>query len=216
MSESFIALVGASFSIAFFHALGPDHWMPFVMIGRARNWTKNRLMIITLAGALGHVGSSLLLGSIGIALGVLTMVEGIEHMRHHMAIWLLIGFGVAYALWGLKHARRPHSHSHDLDARLSTRKTVTIWTAFAVFFLGPCEPLIPLMFLAVGESWAGVVIIGAIFSLVTVAVMMTLVYLAWKGASLVNLKSLERYTHTIAGVVIAATAGIVLVLGHSH
>lgn len=216
MSESFIALMGASFSIAFFHSLAPDHWMPFVMIGRARHWTKRRLMLITFAGALGHVGSSLLLGALGIALGVVTMIEGFEHWRHHMAIWLLIGFGIGYAVWGLKRARHVHKHSHDIDEKLSNKKTVTIWTAFAIFFLGPCEPLIPLMFLAVGESWLGVIIIGAIFSFVTVAVMMVLVYFAWMGVSFVNLKSLERYNHTIAGVIIAFTAGIILMLGHSH
>jgi nickel/cobalt transporter (NicO) family protein len=216
MSETFIALIGATFSIAFVHALAPDHWMPFVMIGRARKWTKKRLMLITFVGALGHVGSSLILGSIGIALGVVTMMEGIEHFRGDIAILLLIGFGVGYAVWGLKHARSLHSHSHDIDQKLSAKKTVTLWTVFAVFFLGPCEPLIPLMFLAVGESWFGVAVIAGIFSLVTVIVMLVLVHFASIGVRLINVRAFERYSHTFAGIVIAGTALIILLMGHSH
>ncbi len=216
MSSSFIALIGATLSIAFIHSLAPDHWMPFVMIGRARNWKWKRLMLITFIGALGHVGSSLILGSVGIALGVVTMIEGIEHFRGHSAILLLIGFGVGYAVWGLKHARKPHSHSHDIDERLSAKKTVTLWTVFALFFLGPCEPLIPLMFLAVGESWTGVAVIAGIFSLVTIVMMMTLVHFASLGVRFIRVKTFERYSHSFAGLVIATTALVILLMGHSH
>jgi nickel/cobalt transporter (NicO) family protein len=216
MNETFIALIGATFSIAFVHALAPDHWMPFVMIGRARKWTKKRLLLVTFVGALGHVGSSLILGTIGIALGVVTMIDGIEHFRGHTAILLLIGFGIGYAVWGLKHVRKPHNHSHDIDEKLSAKKTVTLWTVFAIFFLGPCEPLIPLMFLAVGESWLGVAVIAGIFSLVTVIVMLVLVHFASIGVRLINLQSFERYSHTFAGLVIASTALVILLMGHSH
>lgn len=41
-------------------------------------------------------------------------------------------------------------------------------------------------------------------------------FIALMGVSFVNLRSLERYTHSIAGLIIALTAGIILILGHSH
>ncbi len=68
-----------------------------------------------------------------------------EGKRANIARWLMIGFGVAYAVWGLKAAHRHRSE------RLHG-SSVTTWALIVVFVLGPCEPLIPLIFLASGGS----------------------------------------------------------------
>lgn len=103
MAASFVVLLFSTISVAFVHTLAPDHWVPFVAIGRVQGWSRGRLFWITILSGIGHVGSSILLGSLGIVLGLsLSHLRGWEGSRGHVASLLLIGFGIAYALWGLK------------------------------------------------------------------------------------------------------------------
>ena len=68
MSSELGILVIAAASIGFVHTLmGPDHYLPFIVIAKARRWSLARTTWITLLCGLGHVGSSVLLGALGIA-----------------------------------------------------------------------------------------------------------------------------------------------------
>lgn len=209
MHGSFLALLGATVTIALVHSLGPDHWMPFVMIGKANKWSRRKLILVSFVSGLGHVGSSILLGGIGIALGIVTMMTAVESSRSSIAVFLLIGFGVAYALWGLKRAR----HHHHGTPEEMTRKTVTLWTLFAVFVLGPCEPLIPLMFLATAHGMSGIIIVTLLFSVITVLMMIVQSLLGARGIELVKHEFAERHSHTFAGAVIALTGVFILFTG---
>jgi nickel/cobalt exporter len=58
-------------SIGFFHTLfGPDHYLPFIMMSRAKKWSLTKTAWITVLCGIGHVGSSVVLGAIGIILGI--------------------------------------------------------------------------------------------------------------------------------------------------
>jgi ABC-type nickel/cobalt efflux system permease component RcnA len=93
--------------------LGPDHYLPFVVLARARGWSKAKTVLITVLCGIGHVGSSIVLGMAGIALGVaVARLEGIESVRGDIAAWLLIAFGLVYMVWGIRHAARHRAHSH--------------------------------------------------------------------------------------------------------
>ncbi|RMF67458.1 MAG: hypothetical protein D6743_04895 [Calditrichaeota bacterium] len=205
-SGSLTVLLVSTVSIGFLHALAPDHWVPFVSIGRAQNWSRFKLVWITFLSGIGHVGSSIVIGAVGLALGFgLTRVTSIESQRGEVAGLLLIGFGLAYAVWGLKHFR----HHHHLDSR----RAVTIWTLVAVFVLGPCEPLIPLMFVSAAHGWRAVVLTSVLFSVVTIMMMVGQTLLAFTGLEMVHLHKLEHYSHAAAGLVIALTGGMVMLLG---
>ena len=208
MTAPFSTLIISTISIAIVHSLAPDHWLPFVMIGKAQKWTKARHVWITTVSGIGHVGSSVILGSIGILLGMATIhLQGIEATRGQVGVLLLIGFGLAYTLWGLKRAKH---HHHSLD--LSEKKVVTLWTLFAVFVLGPCEPLIPLMFLATGFGVSGIVIVSVVFGIVTLMMMVGQVLLGMSGIQLIKHELAERYSHAMAGAVIALTGVFLLVV----
>ena len=47
-----IAITG--FSIAFFHAAIPTHWLPFVLTARAQRWSRSKTLTITALAATGH------------------------------------------------------------------------------------------------------------------------------------------------------------------
>jgi ABC-type nickel/cobalt efflux system permease component RcnA len=116
MSNELVVLSTAALTVGFLHTLfGPDHYLPFVAMSRVGNWSYRKTIIITLLCGIGHVGSSVVLGSIGIVVGtVLNRLELIEETRGTVAGWLLIGFGLAYMVWGTMHGirRRAHAHPH--------------------------------------------------------------------------------------------------------
>ncbi|MEK9137735.1 MAG: hypothetical protein AAB393_11485, partial [Bacteroidota bacterium] len=103
-------LIISTITIGVLHALAPDHWLPFVMLGRAQQWSKWKLTSVTALAGIGHVASSLLIGAIGVLLGVAAeRVNLWESSRGNIASLLLIGFGVAYMVWGIKNWGRKHS-----------------------------------------------------------------------------------------------------------
>jgi hypothetical protein len=225
-------LLATAAAVAVVHtAVGPDHTLPFVMLARARRWTMRRTLLVTGACGLGHVASSLLLGGLGVVAGVSTRaLTGVEEGRGSLAAWAMVAFGAAYAVWGLRrawrrrrgiqvhehagevhvhaHGAQRHGHDHAVPAR-----SASFWTLFLVFVLGPCEPLIPLFLLPASEGrWALAASAGAVFTLATLATMLALVAAAYAGVRVLPLERMERWTHSLAGAVIAAS-GLAVIYG---
>lgn len=114
MTPDLTLLLMTAASIGFVHTLlGPDHYLPFVALSKARRWSLGRTAAITLACGAGHVLSSALLGTLGIAAGTaLDRLVDVEAWRGNVAAWLLFGFGLAYLAWGVKRALRGEAHAH--------------------------------------------------------------------------------------------------------
>ena len=201
------ALILSAIGVGLVHSLAPDHWLPFASLAQAQGWSKKKLLFVSFLAGLGHVGSSFVLGALGIVLGMgLAHLEGVESFRGNVAGFLLIGFGIAYALWGLKHVRDHHLHFHKGEI-------VTFWTLMAIFVFGPCEPLVPLMFLAVKYGWTGIWLTTIAFSVTTVFMVVAQSMLAFMGLNLLPQRALERWSHVMAGGIIALTGLAVMFLG---
>jgi len=57
MEDSLLVLLISAASIGFFHTLlGPDHYLPFILLSKSRNWSTVKTMFITVLCGLGHVG----------------------------------------------------------------------------------------------------------------------------------------------------------------
>ena len=206
-------LLTAAVSLAFIHALAPDHWVPFVALAKGSRWKMGKLAWVSTLAGIAHVTSSLLLGLLGLWAGLaIHRLQGSEEWRGSFGLWLLIGFGVAYALWGLKHAQHHHPHV-TVQEIAKTYATKRVWMLFAILVFGPCEPLIPLMFMAAQQGMAVVWGVSLVFSLVTVAMIVGQSLLSYAGIRLINAPWLERYAHALAGVVIVLTAVFVLLAG---
>ena len=235
METSTILLAGTAVTLGFIHTLvGPDHYLPFIVMGEARQWTIRKTMFITLLCGLGHVLSSVVLGFVGIFAGLsLSKLQLFESFRGNIAAWLLIAFGLVYMLISLRslYRKKKHLHSHDhadgtthehehnhftghSHVHVSDRKNLTPWILFLVFVLGPCEPLIPLvMYPAAENNISGVIIVAILFSLVTIVTMMSIVLAFRLGLSRINMKPVERYVNVIAGATIAVSGLAIQVLG---
>lgn len=208
-----LVLLVSAVSVAFFHALAPDHWLPFVALAKSSRWKMRQLGMVTTLAGIGHVASSLVLGAVGLWAGwTLHRVKGIDAWRGSTVIWVLIGFGLAYALWGLKHAQHHHPHVTVQEA-VKVYATRRLWMLFAILVFGPCEPLIPLMFLAYDRGVAAVGVVSLVFSLVTVAMVVGQSCLTYAGVRLLHVPWMERYAHALAGLVIVLTAVFVWIVG---
>jgi hypothetical protein len=236
-------LIATAVSIGVIHTLlGPDHYLPFIAIAKARMWSMGVAAIVTILCGIAHVGSSVVIGLAGIALGIsISKLEHLESTRGDIAAWVLFGFGLLYMAWGLWRARKSpdtahhhllgkhahhhrgdddEGHYHDNDASASGKKEsmaswkeLTPWVLFTIFVFGPCEPLIPiLMYPAAKLSMAGVLLVSGAFALATISTMLVLVLGALAGLRPVSFRKLERYSHAIAGFVILA-CGVAVLMG---
>lgn len=229
-SEIYILLTTAA-AVAFIHTLiGPDHYLVFVALSKARNWTLGKTLRITSICGIGHVLSSILIGSIGIFFGAeLMKLVHIEEIRGTLSGWLLLVFGSIYFIWGLKKIGRSHTHTHShhhgdiyhshehshgkehMHPHIDRgRNYLTPWALFIIFVLGPCEALIPLfMYPAAQNSTMTVIMVAAVFGLVTLATMLLAVFLSMHGLKRIKIHYMERYSHAIAGASIMLCAGAI-------
>jgi len=236
MDNELTALYITAASIGFFHTLlGPDHYLPFIVMGKARGWSMAKAGRITFLCGLGHILGSILLGILGVVFGIGVMrLEALESVRGNLAGWALIAFGLAYLVWGARQAvkNRPHRHRHihpsdsghahdhthtSEHAHIHDeggKKNITPWVLFTIFVLGPCEPLIPiLMYPAAKMSVAGLIGVTVIFGSVTIATMLGIVVMSYMGINLIPLKKLERYGHALAGAAILLCGLAIQILG---
>ncbi len=87
MSHELVILTITAASVGLIHTLiGPDHYLPFIVLAKARNWSVLRTGWITFLCGLGHVSSSVVLGLVGISFGLaLANLELSESYRGQIA-----------------------------------------------------------------------------------------------------------------------------------
>ncbi|MGD1044089.1 MAG: sulfite exporter TauE/SafE family protein [Bacteroidota bacterium] len=223
MNQELSILIITAVSVALVHTiLGPDHYVPFIVMSKAGKWSTLKTTLVTIFCGIGHVGSSVVLGFIGVGFGIaVAHLQSLESIRGNIAGWILIAFGLIYGVWGLRSAylnkphthRHPHSdgstHSHthihaEEHAHVheqSDSPSMTPWVLFIIFVLGPCEPLIPiLMYPAAHGHILHVVIVSLVFGLITIGTMVGIVLGSIAGLRLLPTGHFERYTHALAGI----------------
>jgi sulfite exporter TauE/SafE len=228
-------LAGTAATIGLVHTVfGPDHYIPFIALSKARKWGVGKTTFITLLCGLGHILSSVILGFAGIAIGAaIFSIDAIESFRGEIAAWFLIAFGFTYFIWGIhralrsrqhehKHAHQngeTHSHSHNhitdhVHIHFGKSGSMTPWVLFIIFIFGPCEPLIPLvMYPAAEHNMPAVALVAGIFGITTIATMLAIVLAAYYGLSKISIPRLERYSHALAGMAILVCGISVKFLG---
>lgn len=219
MSPEMQLLLGTGISIALLHTLtGPDHYIPFIALSKSRNWTVSKTLFWTVTCGLGHVASSVLLALGGAAIGwSIKNIRIIENVRGGLASWVLLIFGLVYLIWGLystsKHKAHKHfesaadgsmyvfEHNHLNANQPVERHRLTPWVMFIIFLLGPCEPMIPLLYFpAAQSSISGMVWLIVIYTSVTLFTMVSMVLLGFYGIAFLNTQKLEKHMHVLAGL----------------
>lgn len=236
MDHHLTILIWTAATVGFVHTfLGPDHYLPFVAMAKAGDWSKSKTLLVTTLCGIGHVGSSVVLGVLGVALGwTLGGMQAFESARGEWAAWGLIVFGLLYGAWGFRrgYLNRPHTHrhihangaSHDHEHTHKSehahvheqpeQRSLTPWVLFTVFVLGPCEPLIPILMVPAAEhSMWGLASVTIVFGAITITTMLAVTFALLRGIQFVSIRSLERWAHALAGFAIFASGGAVKWLG---
>lgn len=218
-------------SIACLHTLtGPDHYLPFIALSKAKSWTVSKTVGWTVVCGLGHVLSSVALALGGAALGwSLNKVSWLENVRGGIAAWVMLAFGIGYTLWGVwrLYKNTPHKHfdmdengvyvyehRHSEAVLPAERYRVTPWVMFIIFLLGPCEPMIPLLYFpAAQNSWLGMLLLIAVYSFITLVTMLAMVLLGYYGIAFAATPRVEKYMHVLGGITICICGGGMLWMG---
>ena len=214
-------LILTAIAISFIHTVaGPDHYLPFIVLSKSRGWSVGKTLWWTIVCGCGHVWSSVLLALGGAAIGwSLSSVKWLESVRGGVAGWLFLLFGLVYAIWGLLKAKQNYRHKHfDLyeDGSLyvyehkhgqavapQERHKVTPWVLFIIFLLGPCEPMIPLLYLpAAKSSWGAMAILITVYTIFTLLTMVAMVLAGYYGTKLFTFINFHKYAHALGGATI--------------
>ncbi|MGB8192922.1 MAG: sulfite exporter TauE/SafE family protein [Chitinophagaceae bacterium] len=221
MQAEMQVLIWAAITVSFLHTLaGPDHYLPFIALSRSRGWSMSKTLLWTIGCGCGHVLSSVLLGLAGAAIGwSMSSLKWMESVRGGIAGWSLLIFGLAYTAWGIMRARKNKSHRHfdfQDDGSMyvyehqhgqyvtpKEKHRVTPWVMFLIFVLGPCEPMIPLLYVPAAQaSWWSMVVLVLVYTFFTLATMTVMVVAGYYGTAIFKTEKLEKYMGALGGLTI--------------
>ena len=83
---------------------------------------------------------------------------------------------------------------------------------FLIFVLGPCEPMIPLLYFpAARSSWGSMLALILVYTFFTLASMLVMVLLGYYSIRFFRTQKLEKYMHALAGLTLL-TCGLGMVI----
>jgi hypothetical protein len=211
----FWALAGTAAVVGALHSVAPDHWVPFMAVGRARGWSAARTAQVTFLCGFAHVTVSVVLGLLALRLGQ-EMLEVFGTHLESVAGILLVGFGLAYGLWGLRRALagKLHGHAHPHFDHVHDANRATVLGLVLLFSVDPCVRLIPLILAAAPLGPARLLGLIVIYEVATIAAMVAIVLVARSGAvKALQAPWLDRYGDALAGGLIVVTGVAVAALG---
>ncbi|MES2309122.1 MAG: hypothetical protein V4507_09720 [Verrucomicrobiota bacterium] len=110
MNQSiFNTIMVTGFTVAFFHAAIPTHWLPFVLTSRIQKWSRSKTLLITALAGLGHVSFTAILGFLVAWCGI-TLNAKIGAAFPWIAGGALVLFGSYYVFRQL--SGKGHGHTH--------------------------------------------------------------------------------------------------------
>ncbi len=218
MSDHLVGVLAlAAIGVGSLHTIAPDHWVPFAALARAQGWSRGRTARITALCGFGHVTASVLLGVLALVFG-LEVLRMIGQRMEAVAGILLIGFGLVYAIHGLRHARAHfHGHSHAHYDHVHDPDRMTPWALFLLFSADPCVAVMPILFAAAPlGAWRTGLVVGA-YEAATIATMVLLVLPAASAARRIDARwtrwTPTHYGDVAAGALIASVGVLVTALG---
>lgn len=231
-------LAVTGFTVAFFHAAIPTHWLPFVLVARTRGWSRGKTLGVAAFAGVGHIALTTLLG-LAIAWFGFQLDEKLGQAFPLIAGGLLILIGLYYGWqqWrggGIRHHHLPGGHhhaseecghehdeshwEHELkDSELGSRGRGD-WAAisglFAMLTLSPCEGFLPVYLSGVQFGWTGFFTLSAILAVATLAGMLLFTWLTLVGLEKFELKNFEKWEAGLLGAVFCALGVLLIVLEH--
>ena len=93
-----LILISSAAWAGFVHSLAPGHWLPIVLLAKARKWSPLKAGAAALVTASGHIVLSLSIITIALAAGS-SLLHEYEHVIESYAGLGLAAFGIGYAIF---------------------------------------------------------------------------------------------------------------------
>ena len=186
------------------HAAIPNHWLPVVLIGRAEGWSaRETLGVVSLSGFF-HTLSTVVLGIVVGAIGM-EVSERLEAQARLVASLLLVFMGLIYFAMHDANAGSPdHPHEH-VPRRLTGRSKASIITTLSVAMLfSPCLEIETFFFTAGTLGWPAITTLAVGYTVVTIACMVGLTALSYRGLARLNWHWLDHHEKRITGGILIA------------
>jgi nickel/cobalt transporter (NicO) family protein len=227
-----IAITG--FTVAFFHAAIPTHWLPFVLTARAQRWSHAKTLAITALAGSSHVAFTAVLGLLLTLFGF-ALHEKIGNWFPLMAGGALLFFGLFYLYRQITVKVHGHSRAFGEDPQVHAAHLadesqgdsiqtaslhsvlpppvpdrVAITSLLALLTFSPCESFVPFYVFGIRYGWAGFALLTAILSIATVAGMIVFTWLTLAGMRRINLGRLEKYELGLMGLLLCIVGVLIL------
>lgn len=207
-----IFLAASAALVGFLHSLAPGHWLPVVLLAKSRRWDLRTALLGAFTAASGHILISILVGAASLLIGS-QVFDGIEEDAERWGAYLLIGFGVVYAL--VSYFRHSHCHGHTHHGPDPRSKKAPFLFLFSIGF-SPCIAALPVFGAAAG--------LGSVATLVTMAAFAGGVLMALGGATVLVSKGVAKLDHPwlehhgdlITGLAIVLMGTILFLFPHAH
>ena len=188
-----------SLLLSIIHSSIPNHWLPLIAISKSENWSRKETMAATAIAGFSHTTSTILIGMLVGLLGF-KLSENYEPVVRIIAPGVLIALGIIYNFTGMKHS---HSHFHDAEeiTDKSSKMAIIAALSFGMFF-SPCIEIEAYYFSAGLIGWSGILIVSAVYLIVTVVGMLLLVDLGLRGINKLNWHFLEHNERRVTGTVL--------------
>lgn len=208
-------LLVSTFTLALLHTLVPDHWLPFVIVGRTRNWSISRVLWLTGVSGFLHVVVSVIIGVVVIYAGkhaVMQFSEEFGASAETFSATALMVFGAAYALW-----IRLRGHSPEGVHLATTQQSQDRWAGVSlavVMGISPCVPVLPVFFEASTRGWKMVTATMILWALTTVGGMLAVTFWASRTARQIKWAWLDKYGDQATGVLLILIGAVMLLIEH--
>jgi nickel/cobalt exporter len=192
------SIITAAILLGLVHALIPNHWLPLVAVAKAEKWERPELLFVAFIIALAHVAGTV---ALGIILGVIgtKLADQYNQFVNLIAPVLLIIFGLIYFSVNLPH----HHHGTREDVQLYEKsKTRWILIFVGMMFLSPCLEVESLFLNAGAFGVKSVLLLSLAYAVTSIAGIVGLVMLAFKGIHLVDTHFIEHNEKRITGVIL--------------
>lgn len=192
------SIITATILLGMVHALIPNHWLPLVAVAKAEKWERTDLLSVAFIISLAHVAGTV---ALGIVLGIIgtRLANQYSDFVDIIAPVLLIIFGLIYFSVNLPH----HHHGTGEDIE-QYKKSRTRWILIFVMmmFLSPCLEVESLFLSAGAFGVKNVLLLALVYAVTSIAGIVGLVMLAFKGIHLVDTDFIEHNEKRITGVIL--------------
>ena len=200
----------AGLTVALVHALLPNHWLPFVLIGRTQGWRRGKILGVVLLAGCGHAGMLAALGTVAAVAGrgIMRWLEpSVASAGTLLGVAVLLVFGLHYILADWRGSGHAHHHPTPDSPR---EDKAAILSLFLLLTFSPCEGLLPIFFAAHPLGLPQLLALALAIAVLTVGGMLLLCSLTLLGFERLHLAWLEQRERSVVGWVLVALAALVL------